>query len=121
MNTMYNNWSKDFPWTYPYFDGICNWAPGWIEPIYEMCKSISKVLDEHPESEISILEVKEKFGLFTFYFMATNDIYELIDELSEKCKFECKKHCQFCEKPATEVTDKWISYVCNEHKIKFDF
>lgn len=124
----YNNWAKDFPWTLvdenstepeeencSFFDDLCEWAPGWVEPAYEFCQTVDKLLKETPNSRIYIMQFKEKYGEFRLYYNATTNIYDAIEDALRKCEQACSKRCIKCGAPATTMTKGWITYVCDKH------
>ena len=120
------NWIKEFPWSRvdnsfgeeeSWFDGIELWGAGWIEPVYDLCRSISEVLERNPGTEINVLQVKEKFGDFTMYWNSSKSIFKEIRELVINCEKECRCRCQICGAPAaTSVIYGWVMNLCNKHR-----
>lgn len=125
VDTRYNQWGLDFPWTqegnedFSYFDDLCDWAPGWIEPIYNMCIQINIILENNPNSSIHVEQVKEKFGDFIFFYTATDDIDKEIREAVDICEQECANRCIKCGSLAPiKLSHFWARYCKNcYHKI----
>jgi len=84
------------------------WAP-LIDRIYDAADEIGV--------QMTILQVKEKFGGLRFYFAAHQDVYESIEKVVDECEAESFKICEVCGKPGEARTkDYWISTTCEEHR-----
>jgi hypothetical protein len=79
---------------------------GWsnlIEECYNICQ----------ENNVSVLQVKEKYGGLRFYVdAATESVFEVLD----KCEEMSYTICEFCGKEGSLRTDlSWYLTLCDEH------
>lgn len=93
---------------------------GWFDLIYELS---NKIKEQNPESDFKVIQIKEKFGGLRYYYEVGdsygNPTMEKILELI--VQYECTSYriCEICGKQAqTEMVNRWIKTVCQEHKQK---
>ena len=106
---------KKFPQIYgvPPYDPIFECGKGWKPLIYKLSENIQKILDKDPELNISVTQVKEKYGGLRFY--AHGILGKEIEELIEKAEEESELICENCGRPAVPQESKgWIKTRCEE-------
>ena len=86
---------------------------GWYELIFELSKSLEKLILELPEKEREhyyAMQVKEKFGSLRFYVSyGTDEMFTLIDEAETRSE----SICEVCGKPGIMRKDYgWIYTSC---------
>ena len=101
------------------FDYICTeldaMPGGWRKAFGEQwAKEIQEAVNKIPEpdrSKIFIMQLKEKYGIFTQYLNYYNDdLREIIRKYEQLSKHTCIQ----CGAPATKVSTSWISPWCDE-------
>ena len=103
---------KDYDYEYTMLDHI---EDGWrIAFGEEWAKEIQEAIYKIPEEDrdnIYILQLKEKYGVFTQYFSHyTDELYKVIHKYEDLSK----KICINCGKPATKISLGWISPYCSD-------
>ena len=87
-------------------------GPGWrkiIEPLMAYCA----------EHDISILQIKEKFGGLRFYYgayeSAQRGVIDTLEDMLAAAEREAEQTCETCGKPGVLRTDGWMQTLCDEH------
>ena len=93
-------------WPYELFGVEC--GPGWgclVWPLLRRCRL----------EDVSVLQVKEKFGGLRFYTGPASD--ELLDAINdaESLSFEI---CEICGEPGRIRGGSWLRTLCDEHAPK---
>jgi hypothetical protein len=98
--------------TFPTFfrnRGLPECRDGWFKIVWNLCSSIQAL---NPTSDFEVLQVKEKFGMMSFYITcASNEIYTLIREAGLKSAETCEE----CGQPGTLRKDGWWKTLCDLH------
>jgi hypothetical protein len=88
---------------------------GWMPILEELFEKIDKVTKEN-NLDITIVQVKEKFGSLRVYWHGSDtendDISNLIWEAEKQSACTCEK----CGKPGTMQTDGWMCVRCEDCK-----
>ena len=123
------NWLKNYPWTKvvdnsvepwrpletsSWFDDIEEDIPGWTNISHAMCAAVQKIIDDHPNSFVNILQFKEKFGDARLYYDASDDISEPIKEIVNAFELASTQTCIKCG-AAGKIREKlsWIAPLCD--------
>lgn len=87
---------------------------GWRKAFgIQMCKDLRKQLwKEGNLFKYRITQIKEKWGILCWYNeSASKEVYEII----KKYEKLSRNTCIVCGKPATKISDGWISPFCDKH------
>ena len=87
---------------------------GWRKAFgIQMCKDLRKQLwKEGNLFKYRITQIKEKWGVLCWYNeSASKEVYEII----KKYEKLSRNICIVCGKPATKISDGWISPYCDKH------
>lgn len=87
----------------PYFECGKGWHPT-IEKLLEVIKN--------DPVEVTVLQIKEKFGGLRFYYYGGSDVTEKAVLAAEK---ECVDICEFCGEPGVSRDLPWIRVLCDKH------
>ena len=108
-----NNWLEEYPWSSyneheSWFESFVKDFPGWRDITIQFCESVNKLLEQEPEAkkELTILELKEKFGGIRIYFGPIECSHRFYDELLSLTRiFEMSSYatCTHCGKDADIV------------------
>jgi len=77
----------------------------WLDEI----QSVYEKMNDDEKKMFKVLQLKEKFGIFTQYFSFTNDE---ISDIIEKYEEKSTKTCRHCGEPAYFISTGWISPWC---------
>lgn len=85
---------------------------GWYPLIEELSEKIQKHIDETDADQVTVSQVKEKYGGLRYYLHNGDDfIYDLISEYEKKSMKTCEK----CGKPGELRTERpWIKTLCDK-------
>lgn len=101
---------------------------GWYDLIDSLCKAIKNRLDNiewsnHsrksrgeellPIPDITITQIKEKFGTLRFYYVGGDSA---IDHLIDFAEIMSGKICEVCGNKGTLQSEGWCSTRCKEHE-----
>jgi len=81
------------------------WAP-LIDRIYDYADELGV--------QMTILQVKEKFGGLRFYFAAHEQVYPSIEKVVNECEDESLKICESCGKPGSLRGSSWVMTLCDD-------
>ena len=87
---------------------------GWRKAFgIQICKDLRKqLLKEGNLFKYRITQIKEKWGVLCWYNeSASKEVYEII----KKYEKLSRNTCIVCGKPATKISDGWISPYCDKH------
>ena len=100
----------DLPLPFNLFGIEC--GNGWLPLLIPILEYILKYNEEHPGSEITITQIKEKYGELRVYVdHGTDELYDLIDDATEKSCWICEE----CGKPGeTKEVHGWLYTRCDE-------
>lgn len=86
---------------------------GWYPLINELLDKIQKIVDRDNIEDFEISQIKEKFGELRVYpYFGTDEIFDLIDEYTEKSVHTC----EICGKSGeTRMINGWLKTLCDEH------
>ena len=110
------DWLNDYPlqWIhcFPGHTELDALETGWRKVFgIQLCKDLKKQLKkENYLRKFRIIQIKEKWGVLTFYHNGSIEIEKIIDKYSDLSS----KICIHCGKPATKMTTGWISYYCDD-------
>ena len=69
---------------------------GWADIIHDLCLKLEKILDKHPENEMYVVQIKQKYGTLRFYMETeTDEISQLIHE----AEVLSSQTCEGCGSP----------------------
>lgn len=93
---------------------------GWYALIYNACKELQEWSDKN-NIQITLLQIKEKFGPVRIYYMITNDnglnvAQSEIDTIVEKAEELSTQTCEKCGnmENVKRTNFGWIKYFCAE-------
>ena len=97
---------------------------GWWPIIESLCYQIHSHVtwknvqrDQHNSGEgcpeVSVEQVKEKFGGLRFYYTGGNDV---IDGMVRMAEVWAAHSCETCGKPGERRSGGWIRTLCDEHE-----
>jgi hypothetical protein len=98
---------------------------GWWPIVESLCANIQSHIDwnnqraeKYPElcykqvTQVTVAQIKEKFGGLRFYYDGGNDIIAGMVSMAEAW---AEHTCEDCGAPATKQTSGWIKTVCDNH------
>jgi len=107
------NWLEEYPWSgydehESWFESFVKDFPGWRDITIQFCESVNKLLEQEPgaKKELTILELKEKFGGIRIYFGPIECSHRFYNELLSLTRiFEMSSYatCAHCGKDADIV------------------
>lgn len=103
---------------YPWFATPCDCLDGWQWIIVEMLKEIDDAyFNLGRETEITIMQCKEKFGFLNLYYgiLMDDDEHLMISDIVEKYEQISKHTCEICGAEGKMIRDEyWISVRCGD-------
>lgn len=116
-DTFFDELKVKFPKMYG--DVYCGmWCDeGWHTIIYELSKAIQSYIDwknrdEVVVAQVTVAQIKEKFGELRFYYDGGDEYVEGLVAMAERM---ASRTCEICGNPATKKTSGWIKNVCDTH------
>lgn len=90
---------------------------GWQPIILALTKQIQSRIDwsvkvGHPIDQVTVQQIKEKFGGLRFYYEGGDDT---IDGTVNMAESWASHTCEVCGDRATKKTNGWIKNVCDKH------
>jgi len=85
---------------------------GWYDLIEILCGSIQGYIDSNNIPQITVSQVKEKFGSLRFY---TNGSDDLITGMVWMAEHMSCRVCETCGKPGKFRGKGWFYTACDEH------
>lgn len=85
---------------------------GWYDLIDILCGSIQSYIDDNKKPQITVSQVKEKFGTLRFY---TNGSDDLITGMIWMAEHMSCRICETCGKPGKSRGKGWFYTACDEH------
>jgi len=91
---------------------------GWYNIINTLCANIQNHIDWKNKKEVvvpqvTVDQVKEKFGGLRFYYEGGDDI---IDGMVRMAEGMSEVTCEICGKPGESQGGGWIRTLCEDHK-----
>jgi len=91
---------------------------GWYNIINTLCANIQSHIDWKNKNEVGVPQVtvdqvKEKFGGLRFYYEGGDDV---IDGMVRMAEGMSEVTCEVCGKPGESRGNGWIRTLCEEHK-----
>ena len=91
---------------------------GWYNIINTLCANIQSHIDWKNKNEVlvpqvTVDQVKEKFGGLRFYYEGGDDV---IDGMVRMAEGMSEVTCEVCGKPGKSRGNGWIRTLCEEHK-----
>ena len=84
---------------------------GWYDLLDRLCSNIQQLVDGTKCDQVTVAQVKEKFGGLRFYINGgPAQVHELIN-MAEEVSY---KICESCGKPGKLRRKQWIATRCNE-------
>lgn len=108
-----NRWTGEVPEDYDYSWTEIDAIPqGWFKAFgMQMVEELSQALGENVKN-YRISQIKEKYGSLRWYdFGCTKEGYDVISKYGRLSEVTCI----VCGKPATKISNGWISPFCDEH------
>jgi len=102
-------------------------GPGWWPALETSFQEIVRILDEKPGLELSIVQIKEKFGGLRFYTdthqtigskLTDADMSEMrraIDAAVGQAERRAGHTCEICGEPGKSRATGWIKTLCDTH------
>jgi len=88
---------------------------GWFDIIYELSAKLENLIEKLPPGERNsyyAVQVKEKFGLLSFYMSReTEEMRSLIGEAEGKSASTCEE----CGQPGKLRGGRWLKTLCEAH------
>jgi hypothetical protein len=108
-NRWTDNISKEFDYSYTELDSM---PYGWFKAFgMDMLAELKKALGVNIGA-YRIIQIKEKYGTLRWYdAYGTEETQAVIDKYSKLSEVTCIE----CGKPATKISDGWVSPYCDEH------
>lgn len=107
------SWLEEYPWSRydeqeSWFESFIKDFPGWRDITIQFCDSVNKLIEQEPEAgkELTILQLKEKFGGVRVYFGPMECSYRFHSELNSLVNlYEMSSYatCTHCGKDADIV------------------
>ena len=99
----YGNPIKKLDYTYTWFGNINR---GWAKAFgMMMIHEIDEILKKaHCENDLTIIQIKEKFGSLTIYFSAPHEVYQPVQRVIDKYSHLSENICALCGKPDIFMT-----------------
>ena len=92
---------------------------GWYHLIDNLCETIQSYIDANGVEQITVEQVKEKFGGLRFYYSSCGD--ELIRGMVWHAEHYSYHLCEMCGKPAEiDTTYSYVQTLCPKHKEQRD-
>ena len=117
----YDAFEKELTEQYPAmfskpYGGICI-DKGWWPILKALCSQIQHHIDwktkqGHVVPQVTVAQIKEKFGGFRFYYEGGDDYISGLVSMAESWAVNT---CEDCGAPATKQTTGWIKNVCDAH------
>ena len=85
---------------------------GWYDLIDILCGSIQNYIDNNNIPQITVSQVKEKFGTLRFYTNGSNDLITGMIWMAERMS---SRVCETCGKPGKFRGKGWFYTACDEH------
>lgn len=90
--------------------GICV-GDGWYDIVNDLCERIQKHIDTFHVDQITVVQIKEKFGTLRFYTDHGNEtVRNFIDEAEKKSETTCED----CGKPGVLRNSGWLRTLCDD-------
>jgi len=91
---------------------------GWFNILNQLMGSIQHHLDWKNKNglvveQVTLDQVKEKFGTLRFYYSGGDDVVDGMVRLAES--MTCVT-CEVCGSPGTQNTGGWITTLCETHR-----
>lgn len=111
--------AKAYPRLFP--NGPVTWGfmtgPGWDDQLTRLCADLNELITPYPEAQITVGQVKEKFGHLRFYCRLNETCPEaLADSIRsriQKAIDACGSTCEKCGKPGKLFTElSWHMTLC---------
>jgi hypothetical protein len=109
--------------------GTC--GPGWWRPLLAALREVDIIMEKHPSFELTILQIKEKFGELRIYrqlqkkghdyesaAFADDSGAELRDQIGtilDSVVETCRSLCEVCGEPGELRPLGWIKTLCDKH------
>jgi hypothetical protein len=92
-------------------------SSGWYELIYNLVKELAEI---DKNKVIVVDQVKEKFGVLSFYYTLTGDCdNEKIDRIVDTYEHKSKTTCEMCgEKGEIKYRGGWATCLCEKCRKK---
>ena len=102
-------------------------GPGWWPIVESLCRHIQHHIDWKQEQkekygrgegceQVTVAQVKEKFGGLRFYYDGGND---KIDGMVSMAEAWAAHACETCGKPGSIRSGGWIRTLCDEHEAEY--
>lgn len=93
-------------------------GPGWWPIIKSLCRQIQHHIDwkskqGNPIPQVTVLQIKEKFGGLRFYYNGGDDV---IDGMVRMAESWAGHHCEECGVPGEMRHGGWIRTLCDKHE-----
>ena len=84
---------------------------GWYDLLYSLSQKISEYLKQNPLEDFYVQQVKNKYGILSFYYSGYSE--EIETRINEATK-EAINTCERCgSKEDIKPHGKWIMYLCS--------
>lgn len=98
--------SKDYEFNY-----LALVPEGWQSLLSSLLDKIESLEDV----EVSVLQIKEKFGGLRFYYQGSGEDFPKVRSLAQEAETLSTKTCVVCGNPGIMRHAGWISPYCDEH------
>ena len=89
----------------------CECSDGWFDLLFRLCEDIEKAEKADDRHKFKALQIKEKFGTLSFYYVGGNDEIHSLVSAAER---ESGKICERCGSREDVTTEGpgWILTLC---------
>jgi hypothetical protein len=115
LGHQYRKMFENFFQKTPTFSGFCgiDCGDGWFDLLSHLCGCIHSYCKDNKKPEITITQIKEKFGSLRFYYDGGD---ELISGMVWLAEYQSHFICEGCGTPAIVSKNKhgWLSTNCKK-------
>ena len=85
---------------------------GWFDLIDELCSTIQNYIDNNNQVQVTVSQVKEKFGTLRFYCANDNRLVQGMIWFAEAMS---ERICETCGAKGKLITKGWHYVACDQH------
>ena len=89
---------------------------GWFDLLMD-CVTRLEEINRKSKGCVYASQIKQKFGMLTIYYFTqglTEEENDLVQQIVYEAEEKSEGICEQCGKPATVVTQGWISHLCDD-------
>jgi hypothetical protein len=99
---------------YPFAQDGFECSDGWYDVISEMLEEINEVFERDNIEDLSVFQIKEKFGGLRVYLEnAPRELHNIVSKAEDRAL----ETCELCgQKGSIDQKASWIRTLCEDHK-----